>query len=97
MSCERRGLRGVHLEAAADDLIGVVRAALLLGALQQALDQLLGVGLEQDDRVEAGAGQGEDAVELGDLALGARVSSTRATFQNTTDTPQASAKSSTMP
>ena len=51
---ERLGLLGVDLLAAPDDVLGVVGAAVGLRALQQALDELLGVDGQHDHRVERG-------------------------------------------
>src|SRR5688572_17131173 len=45
---ERLGLLGVDLLAPADDLFGVIGTAVGLRALQQALDELLGVDREHD-------------------------------------------------
>ena len=54
---ERLGLLGVDLLAAPDDVLGVVGATVGLGALEQALDELLRVDREHDDRVELVAGE----------------------------------------
>src|SRR5919112_6587123 len=63
---QRLGLLGVHLLAAPDDLLGVVRTALHVSALQQPRDELLLVHGERDDRVELDPEVGEHFVELVD-------------------------------
>ena len=70
---QRLGLLGVELLPAPDDVLGVVGAALGLGALQQPLHQLLGVDGQHHGGVEAVAGEGDHAVELLDLRERARV------------------------
>src|SRR5690606_29528783 len=67
------GLLGVDLQTPADDRLGVVAAPLLLGALEQPADDLLGVGVDLDDGVQTGSRAGKDVVQFGDLLRGARV------------------------
>ena len=49
---QRLGLLGVDLLPAADDVLGVVGAALDLGPLHEPLDDLVGVDREHDGGVE---------------------------------------------
>src|SRR6187200_2850236 len=70
---QRRSLVVVDLLAAAYDVLGVVGAALCLGALEQPLDELLLVDREHHDRVEHVTGVLDHPVELLHLRERARV------------------------
>ena len=70
---QRLGLLEVDLLAAPDDVLGVVGAALDLGALQQPRDDLVLVDGQADDGVELVAGELDHPVELLDLRERARV------------------------
>src|SRR5690606_14085314 len=70
---ERRRLLGVDVETARDRLLGVVLAALDLGTLREAREELVTVRGELDDAVQRDAEVGEDRVELDDLGRVARV------------------------
>src|SRR3954447_9153207 len=70
---QRLGLLGVHLLAAADDVLGVVGAPAALRAGQQPLHQLLAVDGEHHDGVDLVAGGLDHPVELLDLRERARV------------------------
>ena len=69
---QRGGLATVDRLALADDLFGVVLAALDLGPLEQSLDDGLVVDGQLEDRLELVAVLGQDRVERLDLGGGAR-------------------------
>lgn len=56
------GLLAVEVLTVTNHVFGVVDAALFERALREALDDLVGVGLQLDDGVELGAAFGEDAI-----------------------------------
>src|SRR6478735_5359665 len=60
---DRGGFLGVHVEAVADHVLGVVLAALDLGALEQPAHDDLGVRGDLDREVERQPGVGQDLLE----------------------------------
>lgn len=70
---QRCSLLLVERETATDDVLGVVAAPLLERALEQAPHDLVGIGRQLHDGVEAVVVSGEDPVKLVDLLRSARV------------------------